>query len=108
MVAESDDNTRDQYNPVMLLAGDLGGTKTLLGLFERHDRRPAQVTVRAYPTQEFSGFQAILDAFARDVGRAFAVDAVAVGVAGPIVDRAARLTNVDFDVSAAAIEQHLG
>src|SRR4051812_43280041 len=100
MVAEANDNTRVHYNPVMLLAGDLGGTKTLLGLFERpstrdaiDDRRPAQVTAHAYPTQEFSSFSAILDAFARDVGRAFAVDAVAVGVAGPIVDRAARLTN---------------
>ena len=67
-----------------------------------------QVTARAYPTQEFSSFTAILDAFARDVGRAFAVDAVGVGVAGPILNRAARLTNVDFDVGAAAIEQHLG
>jgi glucokinase len=108
MVAESDDNTCDQYNPVMLLAGDLGGTKTLLGLFAPGDRRPVQVTTRAYPTQEFSSFSAILDAFARDVGRAFAVDAVGVGVAGPIVNRAAKLTNVDFDVTAAAIERHLG
>ena len=92
----------------MLLAGDLGGTKTLLGLFERGDRRPTQITARAYPTQEFSGFPAILDAFARDVARAFAVDAVAVGVAGPIVSRSAKLTNVDFDVAASAIERHLG
>ena len=114
MVAESGDNTRVHYNPLMLLAGDLGGTKTLLGLFERpsphdaSDRRPTQVTAHAYPTQEFSSFSAILDAFARDVGRAFAIDAVGVGVAGPIVNRAAKLTNVDFDVSASAIGRHLG
>jgi glucokinase len=92
----------------MLLAGDLGGTKTLLGLFERDERRPVPVASRAYPTQQFSGFSAMLDAFARDIGRAFAVDAVAVGVAGPILNRAARLTNVDFDVNSAAIERHLG
>src|SRR5439155_25131430 len=60
------------------------------------------------PTQDFASFPAILDAFALDIGLAFAVDAVGIGVAGPIVNRAAKLTNVDFDVSASAIEQHLG
>src|ERR1700759_1240148 len=98
----------------MLLAGDLGGTKTLLGLFERGaapleagGNRPRQVTSHAYPTQEFDRFDAILDAFARDVGGPLTVDAVTIGVAGPIVNRAARLTNVRFDVSAASIERHL-
>ena len=47
----------------MLLAGDLGGTKTLLGLFERGERRPQHILSRAYPTQEFDSFTAILDAF---------------------------------------------
>jgi glucokinase len=92
----------------MLLAGDLGGTKTLLGLFEPSSHRPRQVVSHAYPTQDFDRFTAILDAFARDVGHPLVVDAVTIGVAGPIVDRAARLTNVSFDVSASAIERHLG
>ena len=91
----------------MLLAGDLGGTKTLLGLFERGEPRPRHVISRAYPTQEFDSFTAILDAFAADVGRATAIDAVAVGVAGPIVDRQARLTNIAWDVSAAEMTRRL-
>ncbi len=84
----------------MILAGDLGGTKTLLGLFERGEGRPRHINSRTYPTQEFDSFTAILDAFARDVGRATTVDAVAVGVAGPIVDRRAKLTNISWNVSA--------
>ena len=91
----------------MLLAGDLGGTKTLLGLFERGERRPRQVIARAYLTQEFTSFTAILDAFARDAGGGLAVDAAAIGVAGPIVERRARLTNISWNVSVAEIARRL-
>ena len=91
----------------MLLAGDVGGTKTLLGLFERGEPRPRHVVSRAYPTQEFDSFTAILDAFAQDVGSRIAVDAVAAGVAGPIVDAGAKLTNIAWDVSAAEIARRL-
>lgn len=91
----------------MLLAGDVGGTKTLLGLFERGEPRPRHVVSRVYPTQEFDSFTAILDAFAQDVGSRIAVDAVAAGVAGPIVDERATLTNIAWDVSAAEIARRL-
>jgi glucokinase len=91
----------------MILAGDLGGTKTLLGLFERAERRPRQRVAIAYPTQEFDSFTAILDAFAPDVGDLYGIEAVAIGVAGPIVDQHARITNVGWEVSAAQIGAHL-
>ena len=92
----------------MILAGDLGGTKTLLGLFEPGTARPRQVVSRAYPTQEFDRFTALLDAFAADIGSAIAVDTVAIGVAGPIVDQRAKLTNIDWNVSAAEIADRVG
>jgi glucokinase len=91
----------------MILAGDLGATKTLLGLFERAEPRPQPIIARGYPTQEFDSFTAILDVFARDVGKRLAIEAAAVGVAGPIVDHHARLTNIPWDVSATQIGNHL-
>jgi glucokinase len=91
----------------MILAGDLGGTKTLLGLFEPAPRRPRPLVTQGYPTQEFDSFTAILDAFAREVGKPLQIDAAAVGVAGPIVDQYARLTNIPWDVSAKDIGTHL-
>src|SRR5688572_1896350 len=87
----------------MLLAGDVGGTKTLLGLFERADRRPVAVVTHEYPTNTFSSFGAMLDAFARDVGAALTLDAAVVGVAGPVVANTARLTNIAWDIAAAEI-----
>jgi glucokinase len=92
----------------MLLAGDVGGTKTLLGLFERAVPRPTPIATFEYPTNAFPGFTAILDAFARDVHQPFAVDAAAVGVAGPVVANSARLTNIIWDISGAEITARFG
>ena len=92
----------------MLLAADVGGTKTLLGLFESAEPRPTPVAIRAYPTTEYRSFTEILDAFARDVPSSAAVDAFVSGVAGPVVGNAARLTNIDWDVSAAEMAASAG
>ncbi len=96
----------------MLLAGDVGGTKTLLGLFDGDGRRPRQVVSLSYPTAEFPSFSAILTAFGRDVapvaGGRLAIDAVAVGVAGPVVNERARVTHIGWDVSVADIRAHFG
>ena len=92
----------------MLLAGDVGGTKTLLGLFERNAPRPRPIVTHAYATNSFASFTDILDAFARDVHQPFALDAAAVGVAGPVVDNSAQLTNVVWNISAAAITARFG
>lgn len=78
----------------MLLAGDVGGTKTLLGLFEQRDPRPHLLAVHAYPTAAYASFTAILAAFTHDLGRSPLIEAAAVGVAGPVLEGRARLTNV--------------
>jgi len=92
----------------MLLAGDVGGTKTLLGLFQRAAGRPTRVETRAYPTSEFASFTEILHAFSRDVKPPEAIDAVAVGVAGPVMNQRASLTNIAWNISADEIRTWCG
>jgi glucokinase len=92
----------------MFVAGDVGGTKTLLGLYERGDQRPREVAIHAYETNAYAGFTAILDRFEHDIGQPFDVEAVAVGVAGPVVADRARLTNITWDISCAEIARHFG
>lgn len=105
----------------MLLAGDVGGTKTRLGLFERSARRPQLVAIHTYVTNNFASFSDILDAFTSDVPASFVtstpprtrarrgprIDAAAVGVAGPVVGGTAKLTNIAWDISAAEIAARL-
>ncbi len=91
----------------MLLAGDVGGTKTLLGLFERAPRRPVAMLTRTYQTDAFPSFTSILDAFAADIAseinRPLSVETAAIGVAGPVVNRQSRLTNIAWDITAAEV-----
>jgi len=84
----------------MLLAGDVGGTKTLLGLFEPGAPRPVPRVVRTFDTQAFDSFAGILDTFAAAESDRFVVTAAAIGVAGPILGRRAQLTNVSWSVDA--------
>ena len=91
----------------MLLAGDVGGTKTLLGLFEPSARRPIARATRTYETSAFSSIVEIIDVFLREVKPPARVHAAALGVAGPVVHDGARLTNVGWHISAPEIRSRL-
>jgi glucokinase len=85
----------------MLLAGDLGGTKTLLGLFKPTSGRPDLLDVREYTTRDFPGLSAMLSAFLGATGTLpHEVQAACVGVAGPIIKQAVNLTNIAWVVDA--------
>jgi glucokinase len=85
----------------MLLAGDIGGTKTLLGLFESSSARPQPLSVRTFATLEYDDLLTIIAEFVAAEGAApSAIEAACFGVAGPVIDEAAELTNVPFKVDA--------
>jgi glucokinase len=90
----------------MLLAGDIGGTKTLLGLFEPHLPRPRPVVVREFETLAFPDLGAMISVFAKENSvHGTAVQAACFGVAGPVISDTAELTNVPWRVNARAIGQ---
>ena len=91
----------------MWLAADVGGTKTLLGLFEERGGRLHATSVREYPTADFASVPALLDQFAADAGP-LRVRGAAAGVAGPVLDNRAVLTNVGWAVDGAEVASHLG
>jgi glucokinase len=86
----------------MLLAGDIGGTKTLLGLFRRAPKRPIPVTTREFTTLAHGSLGDMVREFLTgvDLDR---VEAAAFGVAGVVKRDVARLTNVPWVVDAAEI-----
>lgn len=92
----------------MILTGDIGGTKTLVGLFDAATRRPGRVDVRTFVTTEFPGLPAIIDAF-RATQRAMpAIDAAVFGIAGPIINQSAEMTNVAWRVDRDDLIRTLG
>ncbi len=92
----------------MLLAGDVGGTKTLLGLFMPKPDRPSAIDVGEFVTLDYSGLEPMIEAFldSRDVEPRH-IEAACFGVAGAVTDQVARLTNVPWLVDASAITERL-
>jgi len=92
----------------MLLAGDVGGTKTLLGLYREAPERPAPLHVREFATLAFPGLGQIVGAFLKAVSVPHRdIDAAGFGVAGPVTDQVARLTNVPWPVDAVELSEQL-
>ena len=93
---------------VNLLAGDVGGTTTRLGLFEKTSSRPRSLSVREYATLDFPDLPAMVAAFLRTEARSETpVASACFGVAGPVVGDVAQLTNVPWRVEASAVARDL-
>ena len=93
----------------MLLAGDIGGTKTLLGLFDDSSARPRAVLVRSFGTLDYSDLPSMVDAFLKDGGAPHGtVTRASFGVAGPVLGDSATLTNVPWRVEAGAVRSACG
>jgi glucokinase len=93
----------------MLLVGDVGGTKTLLGLFSTAPERPAPVEVGEFVTLDYGGLAPMIREFLKARGvEPRHVDAGCFGVAGAVTDQVARLTNVPWLVEADSIAEAIG
>lgn len=93
----------------MLLSADVGGTKTLLGLFARAPERPARIEVGEFTTLDYEDLVPMIREFLKANGvDARAIEATTFGVAGAVTDQVARLTNVPWLVDAAAISGAAG
>ena len=91
----------------MLLGGDIGGTKTLLGLFESGEPRPRPLHVDEFITLDHDGLESILGVFLQKYGvGASELDASSFGVAGAITDQVAQLTNVPWRIDAGEMMRH--
>jgi glucokinase len=88
----------------MILAGDIGGTKSLLGLFDAQSPRPQPLAVRQLATLDYPDLSTLVAAFAASpdvTGRT--VSAACFGVAGPVLGETAELTNTPFRIDAPAV-----
>ncbi|MFO1419175.1 MAG: glucokinase [Methylotetracoccus sp.] len=90
----------------MILAGDIGGTKTVLALYREGDPIGAPVRQERYPSQDYPGLEPILERFldGLETRPAFA----AFGIAGPVLGRTVRTTNLPWSIDAIELEQRFG
>jgi glucokinase len=76
----------------MILAGDVGGTKVNLALFDFADGNLKHARDKQYPAKEYSGLEEIVKEFIV----AEKVTAACFGVPGPVRDGRLRLTNLPW------------
>lgn len=90
----------------MILAGDIGGTKTVLALFEKTRRGVAVREKRQFPSREYGSFAEVVGAFLSACGDV-SIDAACFGIAGPVIDGKCRTTNLAWDITESDLQKQL-
>jgi len=78
----------------MLLAGDIGGTKTNLAVFSPEAGWRAPLVEKTFPSSQYPSLEAIVHEFLAQ--EQFSIDRASFGVAGPVVGGQATITNLPW------------
>ncbi|EPR66357.1 glucokinase [Cyclobacterium qasimii] len=89
-----------------VLAGDVGGTKTNLALFEIKDGRLFLQKQNSYRTKDYTSLLEIIQEF--EVKEMDRLDSICFGVAGPITDGKVHGTNFPWDINTNELVKVLG
>ncbi len=92
----------------MLLAGDIGGTKTSLALYASADDLRTPVVEVTVPSAQYRSLEAVVHTFMTGMGANATVERACFGVAGPVVHGRARVTNLTWSMSEERLAAELG
>jgi glucokinase len=90
----------------VILAGDIGGTKTTLGLFEPAGGALKSLREETFPSREYDALSDVIDAFLPRRPAAV-LDGACFGVAGAVDEGRANVTNLPWVVEESALAQEL-
>ena len=90
----------------MILAGDIGGTKTVLGLFDPNRGSRDPVREEVFPSRNFGSLEQILERFLGTTPPK--IQAAAFGVAGAILDGHCLTTNLAWEMDERELATALG
>jgi glucokinase len=89
-----------------ILAGDIGGTKARLGLFEFGPKDMKAVRVQRFPSREFKSLEEVVEKF--NSPHAERVEGACFGIAGPVRDGRRKMPNLGWTIDARTLSQRLG
>ena len=87
----------------MILAGDVGGTKVHLALYDFTNGKLAYIRDEKYPAKDYSGLEEIVKLFLGDG----TVTSACFGVPGPVRDGRLRLTNLPWTLDSRELSHNL-
>jgi len=91
-----------QSNPIRILSGDIGGTKTRLAVLSVRDTRLHLEREQTYASRDYDVFEELLGDFLLD---ADIPAKAAFGVAGPVQGRVVQTTNLPWRIDADALKR---
>jgi glucokinase len=93
----------DKHRKKLILAGDIGGTNTRLGIFSPGSRRPELETFNVYPSRDADHLNDILERFIKTTK--VSISGACFGIAGPVVKGRSQTTNLPWEVSEKQLKQ---
>ena len=91
----------------MVLAGDLGGTKMNLALYEADENDMKIIASKQYHCREYDSANAILGDYMKNL-EGNKPESICLGVAGPVIDNKADIVNLSWIVDAEEIKAVTG
>jgi glucokinase len=89
----------------MILAGDIGGTKVNLALFDEKDSN--LVVLHEFSSKEFFSFEALIDKFKKKYPE-YEITKACLAIAGPIIEQRCKTTNLPWDIKQSDLQKQLG
>ena len=90
----------------MILAGDIGGTHTRLAYFDVETDGLVIAKLEVYSSRRYPSLAAIVEAFMG--AESHSIERAAFGVAGPVSDGRAKVSNLDWEVDSRRLASILG
>ena len=92
----------------MILAGDVGGTKVHLALYNFAAGKLTVVREHKFPAADFSSLDDVIHAFLTDPAEKKQIAAACFGCPGPVRDGHLKLTNLPWTLDARALQTSVG
>lgn len=89
----------------LVLGADLGGTKTNMALFQHTAQGPELIRQAHFSSRQFPSFADMVRSFLK--GGAEKPRRICIGVAGPVVNGKAKLTNLTWELDAESLKKEL-
>lgn len=89
----------------MLLAGDIGGTKTNLAIFPMDIEPRVPVAEDTFPSAQYPSLEALVAEFLTQNN--MRIERASFGVAGPVVSRSAKVTNLPWTMDEQRLQETL-
>jgi glucokinase len=93
----------------MIIAGDVGGTKARIGLFERRAGKVELIVSDQYASKDFASLEEILTKFLGTYKTSITsrLEAACFGLPGPVVNGRIKVTNLPWEVVQSEVGAHI-